>query len=171
MTRPLNASIECRRASNSGHQAVRAVFEGLSGESRLMRFHVSTPRLREGHVRALSRVEPGVQDVVLAWVGGRPVGHGQWHALGEGTAELALAVVDPWQGIGIGSALVRRLTESAQMAGLAEFVCWVHPENAAVHRSLRRLGGRGDFEEVHVWHLDLNRVAARVEATWSGEAA
>lgn len=69
MTRPLNASIECRRATDSGHQAVRAVFEGLSGESRLMRFHVSTPRLREGHVRALSRVEPGVQDVVLAWVG------------------------------------------------------------------------------------------------------
>lgn len=171
MTRPVNASVECRSALDSGHEAVRAVFEGLSAESRLMRFHVSTPRLREGHVRALSRVEPGVQDVVLAWVGGRPIGHGQWHALGDGTAELALAVVDHWQANGVGSALVRRLTESARMAGLAGFVCWVHPENAAVHRCLRRLGGRRDCEDVHAWHLDLDRMLASAEATWAEEAA
>jgi GNAT superfamily N-acetyltransferase len=45
-----------------------------------------------------------------------------------GQAEVAFAVVDQFQGQGIGSALLRRLSSRAREAGLQEFVAEVLPE-------------------------------------------
>ncbi|WP_224280437.1 GNAT family N-acetyltransferase [Nocardioides lacusdianchii] len=171
MTRSASVPVVCRRVAGADHGAVREVFEGLSAESRLMRFHVSTPRLRDGQVRALARVRPGVRDAVLAWSGDRPVGHGLSHVLEDGAAELALAVVDPWQGRGVGSALLGHLAETASAAGITRFVCWVHPDNAAVRRRVTRLGGRRDLDDEHAWHLDLARLAESTAPARAGEAA
>jgi GNAT superfamily N-acetyltransferase len=47
-----------------------------------------------------------------------------------GIAEVAFAVIDKFQGKGIGSLLMRHLTRVARNAGLKEFIAEVLPGNA-----------------------------------------
>ena len=151
------------RRPSARHDDVRAVFAGLSDESRFLRFHTGVSQVPTSWWPRLARVEPGRVDTVLAWVGERPVGHGQWHLTGTATAELSLAVVDAWQRRGVGTALVDHLTATAVASGIARFSCWVHPENSAVRGMLRVRGARqaGDGEWVLPLHAAVRtRVAA-----------
>ena len=72
--------------------------------------------------------------VVVAEQDGKPViaGGGRYVVIKPGQAEVAFAVVDQFQGQGIGSALLRHLSSLAHKAGLREFVAEVLPENAAM---------------------------------------
>jgi ribosomal protein S18 acetylase RimI-like enzyme len=49
---------------------------------------------------------------------------------GPGQAEIAFAVIDQYQGKGIGAILMRHLATIAREAGLKELVAEVLPENA-----------------------------------------
>jgi GNAT superfamily N-acetyltransferase len=62
---------------------------------------------------------------------GRPVivGAGRYIVVGPGRAEVAFAVVDAYQGQGIGAALMRHLAAVARDAGLKELVADVLPDN------------------------------------------
>ena len=55
------------------------------------------------------------------------------------TAELAITVVDAWQGRGIGRALVGRLANAATLRGIRELHAIVLPDNAAIIGLLQRL--------------------------------
>jgi GNAT superfamily N-acetyltransferase len=57
------------------------------------------------------------------------VGGGRYIVAKPGAAEVAFAVVDDYQGQGIGSILMRHLVAIARRAGLAELVADVLPEN------------------------------------------
>jgi hypothetical protein len=46
------------------------------------------------------------------------------------TAEVAVVVVDDWQGKGVGTALLERLTERAAENGIGQFVALILQENA-----------------------------------------
>jgi GNAT superfamily N-acetyltransferase len=69
--------------------------------------------------------------VVVADDGGRPVivGGGRYIVVQPGTAEVAFAVVDQYQGQGIGAALMRHLAAIARGAGLQELIAEVLPDN------------------------------------------
>ncbi|MEO8674321.1 MAG: GNAT family N-acetyltransferase [Casimicrobiaceae bacterium] len=54
------------------------------------------------------------------------------------TAELAITVVDAWQGRGIGRALVGRLVNAAALRGIRELHAIVLPDNAAMIGLLQR---------------------------------
>ena len=54
------------------------------------------------------------------------------------TAELAITVVDSWQGRGIGRALVGRLVNAATARGIRELHAIVLPDNAAIIGLLQR---------------------------------
>jgi RimJ/RimL family protein N-acetyltransferase len=69
---------------------------------------------------------------VAAFAAGDPVGIARLIAIGEGRAELAVEVVDAWQGRGIGTRLVRAVVEHGRVAGLAEIVADVLAENVAM---------------------------------------
>ena len=62
---------------------------------------------------------------------GRPaiVGGGRYIVLQPGKAEVAFAVIDRYQGQGIGTALMRQLAEIARAAGLRELIAEMLPEN------------------------------------------
>ena len=68
--------------------------------------------------------------VVVAEQDGKPVivGGGRYIVIKPGQAEVAFAVVDQFQGQGIGTALLRHLSSLAREAGLQEFVAEVLPE-------------------------------------------
>jgi ribosomal protein S18 acetylase RimI-like enzyme len=68
------------------------------------------------------------------------VGGGRYFVLAPARAEIAFAVVDRYQGLGIGAALFRHLAVIASSAGLREFVAEVLPENEPMLRLFKRSG-------------------------------
>jgi GNAT superfamily N-acetyltransferase len=60
-----------------------------------------------------------------------------------GVVELAATVADDWQGIGLGSALLARLTQRARDEGHSAFRAYVLAVNGRAIAMLRRAGFRG----------------------------
>jgi len=73
---------------------------------------------------------------------GRPViaGGGRYIVVQPGQAEIAFAVIDAYQGQGIGTILMRHLAVLARDAGLQELVAEVLPENTAMLKVFRKFG-------------------------------
>jgi RimJ/RimL family protein N-acetyltransferase len=74
--------------------------------------------------------------------GGRPmiVGGARYVVVSPGKAEVAFAILDQYQGQGIGTVLMRHLGTIACQAGLRELTAEVLPENTAM---LKVLGSSG----------------------------
>src|SRR5579871_2218810 len=86
-----------------------------------------------------------VNHVALAVVandGGEPtiVGGGRYVVVQPGQAEVAFAIVDAYQGLGIGSALMRHLATLGRDAGLRELIAEVLAENAPMLNVFERSG-------------------------------
>ncbi len=81
-------------------------------------------------------------------------GGGRYVVVGLRQAEVAFAVVDKYQGQGIGTALMRHLSSLASEAGLQEFVAEVLPENTAMLKVFERSGlplsRRRESQTLHV---------------------
>jgi RimJ/RimL family protein N-acetyltransferase len=73
---------------------------------------------------------------------GRPmiVGGGRYIIVQHGKAEVAFAVVDQYQGQGIGAALMHHLAAIARSAGLQELIAEVLPDNIAMLKVFEKSG-------------------------------
>jgi GNAT superfamily N-acetyltransferase len=121
---------------------VEAVFDGMSSESRRMRFLTAVPRLTGGMLRLLTAVDHERHGAWVAEVDDRPVAIARWVRLAASdVAEISLAVVDEWQGRGLGRALLELLGVAAAEAGLSGFAWSVDPQNRRVLRLLARVPG------------------------------
>ena len=80
--------------------------------------------------------------VVVANDGGEPtiVGGGRYVVVQPGQAEVAFAIVDAYQGLGIGSALMRHLATLGREAGLRELIAEVLAENVPMLNVFGRCG-------------------------------
>ena len=100
------------------------------------------------HVALVAVVE---EDGLPAIVGG-----GRYVVVQPGQAEAAFAVIDPYQGKGIGAALMRHLAAIARGAGLRELVAEVLPENAPMLKVFEKSGFRMTTKrEPRVVHVAL----------------
>ena len=102
---------------------------------------------------------------VLTEVGRQVIVGGARYIVSQpGCAEVAFAIDDPHQKLGIATHLIRHLIEIARAAGLEEFVAEVLPENAPMLKVFERCGvvmsTRRDRGVVHVT-LDLSRGAKK----------
>ena len=94
--------------------------------------------------------------VAVSEENGRPVivGGGRYVVLQPGKAEVAFAVVDQYQGQGIGAALMRHLVAIAREAGLKELTAEVLPDNIPMlkvfEKSGLRLSTKRESQVVHV---------------------
>jgi len=132
--------IEIRPMRPGEEDVVRAVFDGLSDESRFLRFHVATPRLTGPALQQLTSLQHG--GAFVAMDNDLPVGVGRWarqHA-DRSRAEFSLAVSDSHQGKGLGSALLAHLRDEASRAGIMRLVGHVHSQNVRVREWLLRVG-------------------------------
>jgi GNAT superfamily N-acetyltransferase len=68
------------------------------------------------------------------------VGGGRYVVVRPGTAELAFAVIDDYQGRGIGAALMRHLTLLARSGGIKELIAEVLPENISMLKVFQKSG-------------------------------
>ena len=99
--------------------------------------------------------------VAIADNGGRTmiVGGGRYVLIKPGKAEVAFAVIDEYQGQGVGAALMRHLTAIAREAGLEQFVAEVLSENIPMLKLFEKCGcnmsTKRDAQVVHVT-LGLN---------------
>lgn len=134
-----------RRLTPDDGAAVDAVFAGLSSRSRYLRFHTPVPRLSGSMRTALLDVDGHDRVALVAEVrrpGGwarDPVGIARLYRTGAGEAELAVAVVDAWQGRGIGRRLLTELGGLARDLGHDRLFGLVLPENGAVVGLLQRV--------------------------------
>jgi RimJ/RimL family protein N-acetyltransferase len=84
------------------------------------------------------------------------VGGGRYVLVQPGKAEVAFAVIDEYQGQGIGAALMRHLVIISREAGLRELVAEVLPENTPMLKLFEKCGCRMSTKrEAQVVHVTL----------------
>ena len=119
-------------------------FARLSARSRQMRFLAVKKELSPAELRyftevdhhdheALGAVDPG---------DGRGVGVARYVRSAEDpqAAEIAVTVVDAWQGRGLGTELLAQLSDRARSEGIRRFTALAAADNAAMAGLARRMG-------------------------------
>jgi RimJ/RimL family protein N-acetyltransferase len=128
-------------------EALREGYETLSAQSRNRRFLAGVPHLTEAMLDHLVDEVDGVDHVALALVTldednfGTPVGVARMIRY-QGCphdADVAVTVVDAWQGRGVATALLAELVRE-RPAGVDRIVTTVAADNTASLAMLRRLG-------------------------------
>lgn len=115
-----------------------AVFAGLSDTSRFRRFHGGTPRLAPATRAWLAAVDGDRHLAVAAFApDGAPIGIARLVGVGPSTAELAIEVVDVWQGRGVGRALLLAVAARGRAAGYRRVTAEILTENRPMLALLR----------------------------------
>jgi len=126
------------------HDAVRRFFHELSPESRRRRFFTLADPAETLIDAFCDSGNPTRQATVVALrlVDGelRPIAVGSYLDLGNGAAEAAFAVADAFQGKGLGTILLERLTTTAAANGFLRFEATVLSENNAMIEVFRDSG-------------------------------
>jgi GNAT superfamily N-acetyltransferase len=150
--KPVASAVTLHPLSRGDVASVLEVVSGLSDRSRHLRFLTAKPRLTRADLRQLTEVDHHDHVAVVAVIGaGRhPVGVGRFFrdpAQPE-SADIAVAVVDDWQGQGVGTALVMALIERARQVGVRRFSMTMSSDNDAALRLLH--GTPGVIEKLAV---------------------
>ena len=132
-------------APDDGPELAAAV-ERLSPESRYRRFLSPVPRLSPSQLRSLTDVDHHSREALIAYdpTSRRGLAVARWGVLVDdpNTAEVAVAVADEKQRLGLASALLSMLLERARAEGLHEARASTLADNRGALRLLDRFGFR-----------------------------
>lgn len=124
--------------------ALARAYARLSEESRYRRFFTARPELSDSFLHAAAEVDHENHEalVALPLLSGEIVGECRFVRVPDrqDTADLAVTVVDAWQGRGLASALLARLSARALEVGIAYFTAEILAENRTVLDMLPKLG-------------------------------
>ena len=117
---------------------------GLTPESRYRRFFSLMPELSARQLRYLTEVDHRTHEALVATDPSTGDGIGVARFIRSTTdsrvAEVAVAVVDDWQGRGVGTALLEALAARGREEGVERFTASVLALNRRMLDLLRRLG-------------------------------
>lgn len=120
-------------------------FARFSAESRRLRFLTDKPRLTEAELRYFTEIDHHDHEALGAVdeVDGRALGIARYirDRKDPELAEIAVAVVDDWQGRGLGTELLTRLLDRAREEGVRRFTALVAVDNEVMVNLLHDLGG------------------------------
>src|SRR5215831_21146875 len=120
-------------------------FARLSARSRRMRFLAQKKELFPADLRYLTEIDHHDHEALgaLDATDGRGAGVARYvrSAADPRAAEIAVTVVDEWQGRGLGRELVAQLAERARAEGIDRFTALVAADNVAVAGLARSFGG------------------------------
>lgn len=135
-------TVSLRPLSPEDGPALAAAVRELSPRSRYLRFHTPQPLLDAREIEHLTRVDQRDRAAWVALEGGKGVALGRYARLPDrpDAAEVAVAVLDAWQGRGIAKLLLAALMRTARDAGVRRFTGLVLAENEAALRLARELG-------------------------------
>jgi len=139
-------------------EGLRAAVAQTSAETLSRRFFAPKRHFSEQEVAYFLNIDFVTQVALVAVVdeGGKQsiVAGGRYVLVQPGVAEVAFAVVDEYQGQGIGTKLMRHLVSIAREAGLHELVAEVLPDNQPMLSVFQKCGlkvaTRRDRSAVHV---------------------
>lgn len=147
--------VRIRPGRPSDSEALMKAFERFSDRSRYLRFFGAMPKLGGRVLASLTNIDDEHQ---LAWMVLDPakpseVGDGSGLAIASArlfvedddptTAEATLAIVDEYQGRGLGRFLMELLVNTAALHGIETIRFDVLAENNAMRGLLGKLGARG----------------------------
>jgi len=152
-------------------------FARLSAASRQMRFLGVKKQLSAAELRYFTDVDHHDHEALgaLDRAGGHGVGIARYvrDADDPQAAEIAVTIVDDWQGRGLGTELLARLSDRARREGIRRFTALADANNVAVAALLRNAGahlvrrGRGTVE----YEITLTREPERNEVRISRSTA
>lgn len=160
--------VRLRPVRPNDQAALVEAFGRLSPESRLLRFFTPMSRLSPRQLQYLTHI-----DYVdhFAWAAfdrarvdepgstpdGLGIGVARYIRLDDepDVAELAVAVVDDYQGRGLGTLLVEALVTVARERGIRRFCAFVRNENAPMLSVLHRFGASEVRDEPGVTRVDI----------------
>jgi acetyltransferase len=159
------AKILVRQLTPADAAGLRDAFDQLSLESRRRRFHSAGVRLTNADSERLASVDHRRSEALAAIdpANGRIVGVARYVAVPReaGVAEIAVAVIDDWQGRGIGRELMHRLRERANANGFNRLVAYVDHDNRLVVDWLARAGAVAASSGAELYTLALEPVDVR----------
>jgi RimJ/RimL family protein N-acetyltransferase len=136
--------VRLRQVQPDDAPALARAYTNLGEQSRYLRFFTVMPELPEVTLRGAVEVDHTDQEALVAMPLGSPdiVGECRFVRLPDqpDTADLGVTVVDPWQGRGLGSALLARLSERALEVGIEYFTAEILAENRTMLALLPALG-------------------------------
>ncbi|MDE3081976.1 MAG: GNAT family N-acetyltransferase [Acidobacteriota bacterium] len=112
----------------------------MSEESKRLRFFVARTELTEYETHHFTHVDNVTRVGLVALRRDDIVGIGRFDVVRDGVAEVAFAVADAVQGLGVGSLLLDRLVVEAQRRGVTTFVAHTLPENEKMLELFRHSG-------------------------------
>src|SRR5215469_11125332 len=119
-------------------------FARLGDKSRRMRFLARKDQLSAAELRYFTDVDHHDHEALgaLNQADGRGVGIARYIRDAEDphAAEIAITIVDDWQGRGLGTELLTRLSNQARSAGICRFTALVDEDNTAIAGLLRKAG-------------------------------
>jgi RimJ/RimL family protein N-acetyltransferase len=134
-------------------------FARLSARSRWMRFLAPKRELSPAELRYLTEIDHHDHEAIGAvnLADGRGVGVARFirDAADPQAADLAVTVIDAWQGRGVGTELLTRLADRARQEGVRRFTAVAFADNVAVAGLLRRAGGRVVCREYDTFEYEL----------------
>ncbi len=132
-------------------------FERLSPESRYRRFLMPTPELSPDMVRYLTEVDHHDHEAIIATDEANREGLGVARYVRDperpDTAEVAVTVIDDWQGKGLGTLLLETLSARARQEGIRSFTALMLATNETMMDVLRHLE-----PEVRITHREPGTV-------------
>jgi len=136
--------VRIRQVRPDDAQALLRAYANLGEQSRYRRFFTVMPELPEATLKAAVEVDHTDHEALVAvpLLSEEILGECRFIRLTDhpDTAEVGITVVDAWQGRGLGSALLARLSERALEAGIEYFTAEILAENRTMLSLLPRLG-------------------------------
>ncbi|MEW6475523.1 MAG: GNAT family N-acetyltransferase [Actinomycetota bacterium] len=160
-----------RPGLSSDRQLLAREFERLSPESRYRRFFAPIKVMSESLLDYLTSMDY-VDHFAWAALSAEPGPHGELQGLGVSryvrlsdpeAAEMAVTIIDDWQGKGLGRILLDALVLEALENGITRFEGDVLMENRPMQELLRRTGARFRPEDSGVLRFSID-LPAREEA-------
>ena len=135
----VSSLVHIRELGPGDGDVVDVVFAGLSPRSRYLRFQFPIGELSAATRRGLTAVDGHAHVALAAFASGCPIGIVRIFDLGNQRGELAVEVIDRWQGRGVGTQLLQAARDRAVDMGCRELVGEMLVVNTAVHAALRRV--------------------------------
>jgi GNAT superfamily N-acetyltransferase len=136
--------VRIRRLRDSDSELLLRGFRRLSPESRYRRFLTPTPELSERTLRYLVEIDHRNHEALIAVDEdvGEGVGVARYvrNQARPSAAEVAVTVVDDWQGRGLGTLLLEAITMRAREEGVDTFTALMLVDNSQMMDLLQRLG-------------------------------
>ncbi|MDX6669095.1 MAG: hypothetical protein QOK04_2475 [Solirubrobacteraceae bacterium] len=156
------SSVHVRPIRAEDRDRMRAFLGSLSADSRRLRYFSGAANLDWAAAAAIEATFPGSYGIVATRGDDRIVAHAMYGMASDDTAEVAFAVADELQGMGIATILLSRLAQAAEESGIRWFEAEVLPQN---HRMLEVFRDSGFGVTTHsvpgAIHVDFSTHAER----------